>query len=138
MIYTSAKVTIKNNTASIDNKILLYRGDKNIEIQIEIVDAIYKQYKQENDNVIYNMGASYAQLFVKKPDGTFVTGDIIKTKNDKIIFVMPEEMINDKSEIGNYSFQIRLFDETKASYVTIPPVIDGIVVQESFMEGAGN
>ena len=29
MIYTSVKVTIKNHVASIDNKVIIYRGDKN-------------------------------------------------------------------------------------------------------------
>ena len=136
MIYTSVKVTIKSNMASIDNKILLYRGDKNIEIQIEVVNVLYKQYKEESDNVTYNSSASYAQLFMRKPDGTCVAGDIIKTKDNKIIFVIPETMVDETSEIGAYSFQIRLFDETQKSHVTLPPVMDGILVKESIMEGA--
>lgn len=130
MIYAECKVTIKKHEAKIDNKIIFYRGDKNVEIQFEILESVYKQYKLEGTNVIDNLGASYGQLLIQKPDGTAAISDIAPTKDGKVIFILPEEMINEVGEVGEYTFQIRLYDESQSSRVTLPPVAQGIVVQE--------
>ena len=39
-------------------------------------------------------------------------------------------MIDEIAEVGNYSFQIRLFDENISSRVTLPEVNDGIEIRE--------
>jgi hypothetical protein len=129
MIYTLSKVTIQSNyKATLDRIITLYKGDKNIEIQFEIVESIFRQYKQEGANTIDNLHASYGQLVIQKPDYTCAISEIAPTKDGRIVFVIPPEMTDDDIELGAYTFQIRLFDETQASRVTLPPVQDGIVI----------
>ena len=39
-------------------------------------------------------------------------------------------MIDEIAEVGNYTFQIRLFDESMNSRVTLPKVDDGIEIRE--------
>ena len=39
-------------------------------------------------------------------------------------------MIDEITEVGNYSFQIRLFDESINSRVTLPEVNNGIEIRE--------
>lgn len=129
MIYTVSKVTIQSNyKATLDRIITLYKGDKNIEIQFEIVESIFRQYKQEGANTIDNLHASYGQLVIQKPDYTCAISEIAPTKDGRIVFVIPPEMTDENIELGAYTFQIRLFDETQASRVTLPPVQDGIVI----------
>ena len=129
MIYTVSKVTIQSNyKATLDRIITLYKGDKNIEIQFEIVESIFRQYKQEGGNTIDNLNASYGQLVIQKPDYTCAISEIAPTKDGRIVFVIPPEMTDENIELGAYTFQIRLFDETQASRVTLPPVQDGIVI----------
>lgn len=130
MIYTSVKVTIKNHKASIDNKIILYRGDKNVEVQFEIVESLYRQYKLEGSNTIENLGASYGQLVVQTPDFNYLFSEIVATKDGKVIFVIPQELIDEETEVGEFTFQIRLYDESQTSRVTLPPVEGGIIVEE--------
>ena len=130
MIYTSVKVTIKNHVASIDNKIIIYRGDKNIEVQFEIVESLFRQYKLEGSNTIDNLGASHGQLIIQKPDYTYVFTDVVPTKDGKIIFTIPASLVDEESEVGEFTFQIRLIDELQDSRVTLPPVEGGIVVKE--------
>lgn len=130
MIYTSVKVTIKNHKASIDNKIILYRGDKNVEIQFEIVESLYRQYKLEGSNTIMNLGASHGQLVVQKPDWTYLFSEVTPTKDGKVVFTIPAELIDEETEVGEYTFQIRLFDEAQTSRVTLPPVEGGIIIEE--------
>ena len=129
MIYAVSKVTIQSNyKATLDRIITLYKGDKNIEIQFEIVESIFRQYKQEGANTIDNLHASYGQLVIQKPDYTCAISEIAPTKDGRIVFVIPPEMTDEDIELGAYTFQIRLFDETQASRVTLPPVQDGIVI----------
>ena len=130
MIYTTAKVTIKNYEASIDKPIILYRGDRNVEIQFEILESLYRQYKIDGTNVILNLNASYGQLVVQKPDSTYIIGNIVPTQEGKVIFTIPAELIDETIEVGQYTFQIRLYNDDQSSRVTLPPVIGGIDIVE--------
>lgn len=130
MIYTTAKVTIKNYQATIDKPIVLYRGDRNVEIQFEILESLYRQYKIDGSNVILNLDASYGQLVVQKPDHTHILGDIVPTQEGKVIFIIPAELIDDAIEVGQYTFQIRLYNDNQTSRVTLPPVVGGIDIVE--------
>lgn len=130
MIYTTARITIKNYDATIDTPIILYRGDKNVEVQMIIYESAYRQYKVEGANVIENLNASYGQLVVRKPDNTYVISDVTETKDGKIIFVIPPELIDETSEVGYFTFQIRLMNDDQTSRVTLPPVINGIEIVE--------
>ena len=128
MIYTACKVTIKNNTATVDHPITVYTGDKNVEIQFEIMESAYRQYKLAGGNTIENLGASYGQLIISTPYGGSLFSEITPTKDGKVIFTIPGTMTDEEFEIGEYDYQIRLYDETQNSRVTLPPIEKGIVV----------
>lgn len=130
MIYTTAKVTVKNYQATIDKPIVLYRGDRNVEIQFEILESVYRQYRVEGTNVILNLNASYGQLVVQKPDYTHILSDIVPTQDGKVIFTIPGELIDETVELGQYTFQIRLYNDDQTSRVTLPPVAGGIDIIE--------
>jgi hypothetical protein len=134
MIYAIAKVTIQNNyKATIDRPLIFYKGDKNIEVQFEIVESIFRQYKQEGSNTIDNLGASYGQLVIQRPNFSYALSEISETKEGRIVFVIPPEMTDENIDLGSYTFQIRLYDETQNSRVTLPPVVDGIVIYDSIV-----
>ena len=130
MIYTTAKVTVKNYQATIDKPIVLYWGDKNVEIQFEILESVYRQYRVEGTNVILNLNASYGQLVIQKPDHTHILSDIAPTKDGKVIFTIPGELIVETVEVGQYTFQIRLYNDDQTSRVSLPPVVGGIDIVE--------
>lgn len=130
MIYTTAKVTVKNYQATIDKPIVLYRGDRNVEIQFEILESVYRQYRVEGTNVILNLNASYGQLVVQKPDHAHILSDIVPTKDGKVIFTIPGELIDETVEVGQYTFQIRLYNDDQTSRVSLPPVVGGIDIVE--------
>lgn len=128
MIYTERKITISNSGASIDSPIILYRGDKEIEILFTIVDSKFK-FSSEKGNYIINTGAKFAQLAVDLPDGTDLFTDISECLDGAVIFKITGDMIDEIREIGFYSFHIRLFDESRKSRITIPPVLKGIEIK---------
>ena len=130
MIYTEVKINIKNYQALIDKTLIVYRGDKNVEVQCEIFESPYRQYKIEASNTILNLNASFAQMGIQKPDNSYVIGEITPTHDGKVIFVIPPELIDESAEVGKFAFQIRLYNEDKTSRVTLPPVVGGIDVIE--------
>ena len=129
MIYTERTVKIRNGSASIDSPIILYRGDKDVEILFKIVDSKFK-FSNEKGNYIIDTGAKFGQLAVDLPDGSDLFTDIVECIDGEVIFKISGEMIDELHEVGFYSFHIRLFNDDKTSRVTIPQVIEGIEIRE--------
>lgn len=131
MIFTERKITISNNASSIDKQIVLYRGDKNVEIRFTISEFPFKYSRNNETNVIESTEASFGQLVIKVPnDKAPIFSDIVPTKKGSVVFTITGEMIDEISELGTYDFQIRLFDEEQNSRATIPPIEKGIEIRE--------
>ena len=140
MIYIERTIEISNNEAKIyddENKtynngsrveqpVVLYKGDKNIEIQFAIKNNPFK-YKA-------GMDVTYGQLVIKRPSTNPIFSDVAKVSNSKILFIVTGDMIDELAELGNYDFQIRLINEDKTSRGTLPPVTAGIVIKAPMCE----
>ena len=129
MIYTERKVTIKNNEATIDSTIVLYRGDREVDVLFTVVDHKFR-FNSTQSNVINETQASYGQLAIALPDGTNLFTAIADTNNGAVTFTITGEMIDEIHEVGFYSFHIRLYNEDKTSRITLPPVMKGIEIRE--------
>ena len=131
MIYIERTIEIKHNIAKIEEPIILYKGDKNIELQFMI----------ENNPFKYKSGVelTYGQLVVKRPlTAPPIFSEVAKLSNNKILFVVTGDMIDELSELGEYDFQIRLINADKTSRGTIPPVTAGIIIKEPLCEEPDN
>lgn len=129
MIYTIRKVTVRNGVSTIDSPIILYRGDKEVDIKFEIIDIQFK-FRGNNGNLIDNTKASFGQLAIQNPDGHDTFTEIAACEDGKVVFRITEEMIDEIHEVGMYSFHIRLFDEDQTSRITIPHIQNGIEIKE--------
>lgn len=132
MIYTNRKVTVRNGVSTIDSPIILYRGDKEIDIKFEIIDIQFK-FRGNNGNLIDNTKASFGQLAIQNPDGNDTFTDIAACEDGQVVFRITGEMIDEFHEVGMYSFHIRLFDEDQTSRITIPHVQNGIEIKEPIL-----
>lgn len=131
MIFTESTIKISNNVSKMDSTIVLYRGDKNVEIRFTILQSPFKYSNTVATNVIESTNASYGQLVIKTPnDKPPIFSEVSATKEGTVLFTITKEMIDEIEELGNYTFQIRLLDENKQSRVTIPPVENGIEIKE--------
>ena len=129
MIYTERKVSIKNDIATIDSPIILFRGDREVDIMFTIVDSKFK-FESNKGNVIDKTQASFGQLAVDLPDGTDLFTEIVECENGVVVFSITGEMIDEIHEVGFYSFHIRLYNDDKTSRITLPPVMKGIEIRE--------
>lgn len=131
MIFIESTIKISNNISKMDSTIVLYRGDKNIEIRFTILQSPFKYSNTVATNVIESTNASFGQLVIKTPnDKPPIFSDVSATKEGTVLFTITKEMIDEIEEVGVYTFQIRLLDENKQSRGTIPPVENGIEIKE--------
>lgn len=122
-------VKIKKGDSKAEEPIILYKGDKNIELQFTI----------ENNPFNYKSGVeiTYGQLIIKRPEADPIFSDISKVSNSKVSFVITGDMIDELIELGNYDFQIRLLNADQTSRGTLPPVFAGIVIKAPVCEEDG-
>lgn len=130
MIFTERTIMVVNDNATINKPLILYRGDKNIELKITIAESQFKFRNNDASNVIETTDASYAQLVINTPYNSPIFSDVAATKNGTVIFVITEGMVDEIREVGIYDIQIRLLDDNKQSRVTIPPVSKAIEIKE--------
>lgn len=130
MIFTERIITVVNDSATINKPLILYRGDKNIELKITIAESQFKFRNTDASNVIETTDASYAQLVINTPYNSPIFSDVAATKNGAVIFVITEAMIDEIREVGAYEIQIRLLDDNKQSRASIPPVSNAIEIRE--------
>lgn len=127
MIHTSRTVTVGKMESVINEPIMLYRGDREVEIEFNIVGS--KFMFSNGGNVIKSTNATNGQLVINTPTGENMFSEVTECNDGKVICVITKEMIDELTEVGFYSFQIRLFDESQVSRVTIPPVYQGIEIR---------
>ena len=132
MIFTNRTITVKRGVSSINEPIILYRGDKEVEIRFTLKEeAPFMFNKETSSNIIEVSEAAYGQLVIKTPnDLPAIFSEVAPTSEGKIVFKITGEMIDEITEVGNYSFQIRLFNESMNSRVTLPEVNGGIEIRE--------
>ena len=130
MIFTERTIMVVNDSATINKPLILYRGDKNIELKITIAESQFKFRNNDASNVIETTDASYAQLVINTPYGSPIFSDVAATKNGAVIFVISAAMIDEIREVGAYEIQIRLLDDNKQSRASIPPVSNAIEIRE--------
>lgn len=127
MIHTIRTVAVGDQESKIDSPIILYRGDREVEVEFTINGS--KFTFTNGGNVIKSTNATHGQLVINTPTGENMFSEVIECHDGKVVFVITKEMIDELIEVGFYSFQIRLFDESQVSRVTIPPVLKGIDIR---------
>ena len=132
MIFTERTISVQKGTSSINDTIVLYRGDKNVEVRFTLNEGSpFKFGSGTSPNIIEKTEASYGQLVINTPnDLPSIFSEIVPTNEGKIVFTITTEMIDEITEVGHYTFQIRLFDENMNSRATLPEVANGIEIRE--------
>lgn len=129
MIFTDKTITIRDNKSTIDSNVILYRGDKDVEIRFTIVESPFKY--RSSVNLIETTDASWGQLVIlNSTTSNVIISDIAPTDEGRVVLKITGEMMDEVSEVGDYTFQIRLYDEEKTSRITTPEIVGGITIKE--------
>lgn len=125
--YKDCKITIKDNVATLDETLYLYKHDKNIDLYFSIKNKLY--------NLLEQIDADYSKIIMVKDDGSikkiFPKQPLI---DNKVHLLITEELTDEDIELGSYSFQIRLYNSTQDSVITLPIVLSSITILEPLFE----
>jgi hypothetical protein len=130
LIYIERTITINESSAFIEAPIVLYKGDRNIEIQFSIKNSPFKHKA--------GIDLTYGQLVIKRPKTNPIFSEVAKISSGKVLFTITDDMIDEFTELGDYDFQIRLLNSDLSSRATLPPVSAGIRVIEPLCEESVN
>ena len=121
MLSTECIISIKRGTSKINAPIVLYRGDKNIEVKFHV----------KNNPFIADSSIKYGQLIIKLPEtGLVIFSEINKFDEEVISFMLPEDMMDEIVEVGLYTIQLRFYNEDKSSVVTLPEITRALDIRE--------
>lgn len=139
MISRDCIITVNGNTATIDSDIYLYKYDKNIQLAFAIINSKYMYDNDDSNNLIKSMQAAYAQVKFKKNDSTDIEIEfpIQATNKGAVLLTITGELIDEDTELGDYTIQIRLLDANNNSVVTLPPVESCIHILAPLFEKLG-
>ena len=133
MIIMTRSITVKENTASLDSPVYLYRGDGDIIIMLNIMEAVKTTRfgKLANENVITD-DIMHGTACIYKPNGemAFVAKGVIV--DHQFHLMLAKEMMDEMVEIGEHKVQIHLFDEAD-NRLTIPEV-GQLIISEPLCE----
>lgn len=123
-------VVIKGNVAAANKTTYLYRGDKDIQLNISITDTDLK-FKNGVGNVLALEEGGFCKVIIRKPSGELVKRDRVPIENGVMKFLIDEQLCDDLDEVGEHEMQIRLYtqDNDDSPRWTMPP-FSNIVVQE--------
>lgn len=128
MIITDRTITVRKGIATINEPVVLYRGDYEVVIRFKISNSKLKF--MAGANMIESEKAAYGQLAILTPYGGNIFSSMTRCSEGAVAFVVTQDMLDQIEEVGLYSFQIRLFDANRESRITIPPVEFGIEIRE--------
>lgn len=128
MIFTNRIITVTKDESKIDEPIIVYRGDYELEVKFTILNSRFKF--KNNTNLIETENAAFGQLAILTPYDGNIFSSVSECNDGTVSFLLTKEMLDQIEEVGLYSFQIRLFDHNKESRISIPPIECGIEVRE--------
>ena len=121
MLSTECLITVRKGTSKINAPIVLYRGDKNIEVKFHI----------KNNPFIADSSIKYGQLIIKLPEAGIVNFSSINEFDDEVVsFILPSDMMDEISEVGLYTIQLRFYNEDKTSVATLPEIAQALDIRE--------
>ena len=117
LITKNVTLTVKDDKATLSDKIILYQGDKGIEIYFTLVGFNYKF--REND-----LTGVYVDGKLMKPSVEVISvNNMSVSDGNKIKFTVDSTMTDESGEVGVHTLQICLYDDsTKTNHVTVPPI----------------
>jgi len=119
MLYGRVVLQIKQDETTSDSKVVLYRGDNNIDVEfvLQSVDYILSE-------------CAYAQLILMRPYAISIFSELFKINKNKVTMRITGDMIDEISESESYAIQIRLFDAECIARATLPPCYDVLYIRE--------
>lgn len=113
MLYARVNLTVREDRTYSDRKIMLYRGDNNVDIEFNLTSYDY---------IIED--SKYVQAILTRPYAPSIFSDLFELNENKFTLTITGDMIDELTELEMYTMQLILFDEAQEDKVTLPPCYD--------------
>ena len=139
LIKRELTITVKDKTSVLDEKLYLFQNDRNIDLYFTIMNFKFDflTASQSIENIVEKTNARYSTVKVLKPNGEkFINNEKSPIENNKVLFTITREFIDEVQEIGVYKLQISLYDDQQGK-ITIPYIEFEVlepIFQEDFVE----
>lgn len=121
MLSTNKIIRMTNGESKINSPIILYRGDKNIETKFQI----------KNNPFIPDSSIKYGQLIIELPEAGIVNFSTVNEfDGEAVSFILPSDMMDEITEVGLYTIQLRFYNENKTSVATLPEIAQALDIRE--------
>ena len=117
-------ITVKDNTSILNESLYLFQNDRNIDLYFTIHDVKFDflTATQSSENTVEVTNAKYSTIRVLKPNGTKIISDSkLPIEDNKVMFTITEDFIDNLDEVGKYKLQISLYDDQDGK-ITIPHI----------------
>lgn len=135
MIKRDLTIIVKGDESKLSDVVYFYQGDSGIVLSFEIYGLNY-DFDSSSTDIVAKYRPTSCSILVKKPNNDKITIDKTTIANNKIIFKITADMINEFSELGTHYIQIRLYDEhdhvltIPAIKMEIKPLIDSPAITD--------
>lgn len=127
-IYASRTLKILESSTIMDKDIVLYRGNRNVYIFLSI-DNLSFGFRNLLTDYETRM-PSHAYIMLLSPLYEEIPLGKTEIVDDKIRFCITEKMIDELTEVGDYTIVIDLYDSVEDSLLTIPPIEGQLKVRD--------
>ena len=110
MLYAKVVLWVKEEETISDSKVVLYRGDRNVDIEFTLKSVDYVLSESVE-----------AQLVLVRPHAKSIFSKTHEIIQNKVTFTITGDMIDELSETESYAIQIRLFGPNSTAIATLPP-----------------
>ena len=118
MLYAKVVIWVKEEETISDRKVVLYRGDRNVDIEFTLKSVDYVLSESVE-----------AQLVLVRPHAKSIFSKMHEIIQNKVTFTITGDMIDELSETESYAIQIRLFGPNSTARATLPPCYDAIYIR---------
>jgi hypothetical protein len=113
MLYAKVNLAVKQDRTFSNRKIMLYRGDSNVDIEFTLTSSDYVLSE-----------CKYIQAVLTRPYAPSIFSEVFELKENTFVLTITCDMIDELTELETYSMQLIMFDEEQEDKVTLPPCYD--------------
>ena len=116
-------ITVKDNISILNESLYLFQNDRNIDLYFTIHDVKFDflTATQSSENTVEETNAKYSTIRILKPNNTKIISDKFPIEDNKVMFTITEDFIDNLDEVGKYKLQISLYDDQDGK-ITIPHI----------------
>lgn len=127
-IYANRTLKIMESVTQMDKDVVLYRGNRNVYIFLSIDNLSFGFRNLLTD--YETMMPTHAYIMLLSPLYEEIPIGKTEIVDDKIRFCITENMIDELTEVGDYTIVIDLYDSVEDSLLTIPPIEGQLKVRD--------